>query len=240
MSTPRAAARERDRFVPLGPYLAARSVCSIRRAAGASSVNAVPAEERWLVDLVDYPERLTEPGVRIVIGNVFEVELPPASSTGCSRQLARALPLAGGSRSVSRPDATHARAGRRVALMGPNFKYCAREYFDCADHLLVLTHVSVRTALHLGLQGDRSCAAVPAVLVPGAGFPRGDAAYTCAGRCSGRCREAVPDPRPRRKCRSGTHLPFWSANPLVRSCVRRVMGDGGLGRTMSTPFRGML
>ena len=27
--------------------------------------------------------------------------------------------------------------------MGPNFKYCSREYFDCADHTLALTHVSV-------------------------------------------------------------------------------------------------
>ena len=31
--------------------------------------------------------------------------------------------------------------------MGPNFKYCAKDYFDCADHLLALTHVSVQELL---------------------------------------------------------------------------------------------
>ena len=34
-----------------------------------------------------------------------------------------------------------------IALMGPNFKYSARDYFDCADHLLALTHVSVQELL---------------------------------------------------------------------------------------------
>ena len=34
-----------------------------------------------------------------------------------------------------------------LALMGPNFKYCADDYFDCADHLLALTHVSVQEHL---------------------------------------------------------------------------------------------
>src|SRR5262249_39976649 len=34
-----------------------------------------------------------------------------------------------------------------LTIMGPNFKYCAREYFDCADHLLALTEVSVQEHL---------------------------------------------------------------------------------------------
>src|ERR1051326_1356818 len=45
-------------------------------------VNAVPAEESWLVDVVDYPERQTDPRVKIVIGDVFEIELPPAYFNG--------------------------------------------------------------------------------------------------------------------------------------------------------------
>src|SRR5262245_46636212 len=39
-------------------------------------VNAVPADERWLVDVVDFEGRATAPDVRVVIGNVFDVELP--------------------------------------------------------------------------------------------------------------------------------------------------------------------
>jgi len=36
----------------------------------------------------------------------------------------------------------------RIAVMGPNFGYCGREYFDCADHVLPLTHVSVAEHLY--------------------------------------------------------------------------------------------
>jgi hypothetical protein len=32
--------------------------------------------------------------------------------------------------------------------MGPNFKVCARTYFDCADHTLALTDVSVAEHLY--------------------------------------------------------------------------------------------
>jgi SAM-dependent methyltransferase len=111
-------------------------------------VNAVPADERWLVDVVDYPERQTDPRVRIVIGNLFEIELPPAYFDGVfasnllehfhsPEEVAAFLDL---SRETLAPGGT-------LALMGPNFKYCARDYFDCADHLLALTHVSVEELL---------------------------------------------------------------------------------------------
>ena len=39
-------------------------------------------------------------------------------------------------------------AGGRIAVMGPNFRYCARGYFDCADHTLALTHVAVAEHLY--------------------------------------------------------------------------------------------
>ena len=38
--------------------------------------------------------------------------------------------------------------GGRIAVLGPNFRYCAREYFDCADHTVILTHVSAAEHLH--------------------------------------------------------------------------------------------
>jgi SAM-dependent methyltransferase len=38
--------------------------------------------------------------------------------------------------------------GGVIALMGPNFRYCAKEYFDCADHVLALTHVSAAEHLY--------------------------------------------------------------------------------------------
>ena len=126
-------------------------------------VNAVPAEEAWLVDVVDYPERATNPRVRIVIGNILDVELPAAYFDGvfASNLLEHfRSPEEVGAflermREVLAPDGV-------LALMGPNFKYCARDYFDCADHLLALTHVSVEE--HLFAAGYRVTEVIPRFL----------------------------------------------------------------------------
>ena len=37
--------------------------------------------------------------------------------------------------------------GGSIAIMGPNFRYCTKEYFDFADHTLPLTHRSVEEHL---------------------------------------------------------------------------------------------
>jgi len=49
-----------------------------------------------------------------------------------------------------------------IAVMGPNFRYCSRQYFDCADHVLALTHVSV--AEHLYAAGFEIKSIVPKFL----------------------------------------------------------------------------
>jgi SAM-dependent methyltransferase len=111
-------------------------------------VNAVPAEERWLVDVVDYAERQTDPRVRIVIGDLFEIDLPHAYFDGvfASNLLEHFHSPEEVAAFLDRMRETLAPGGV-LALMGPNFKYCARDYFDCADHLLALTHVSVQELL---------------------------------------------------------------------------------------------
>jgi SAM-dependent methyltransferase len=112
-------------------------------------VNAIAADERWLVDLIDHAERFVDPAVRIFIGDIFDVELPAGHFDGIFvSNLLEHLPD---------PDAVAAFLGRMrdllapggvLAIMGPNFKYCPRDYFDCADHTLALTHVSVEEHLH--------------------------------------------------------------------------------------------
>jgi hypothetical protein len=37
--------------------------------------------------------------------------------------------------------------GGTFAIMGPNFRYCSDEYFDCADHTLIFTHVATEEHL---------------------------------------------------------------------------------------------
>ncbi|PIT99520.1 MAG: methyltransferase type 11 [Bdellovibrionales bacterium CG10_big_fil_rev_8_21_14_0_10_45_34] len=38
--------------------------------------------------------------------------------------------------------------GGKIAVMGPNFKYCSKVYFDCADHKLILTDTAVAEHLY--------------------------------------------------------------------------------------------
>src|SRR5436853_1608455 len=126
-------------------------------------VNAVPAEERWLIDVVDYPERNTDPAVRIVIGDLFDLELPDAyfDAVFASNLLEHFRSPADVARLLERIRATLTPGGV-LALMGPNYKYCADQYFDCADHLLALTHVSVQE--HLFAAGYQVREVVPRFL----------------------------------------------------------------------------
>ena len=111
-------------------------------------LNAIAADERWLVDLVDYPHRETVPAVKVVIGDVLSLDLPQGYFDGIFvSNLLEHLP---------NPDAVAGflvrmretlAPGGVLAIMGPNFKYCVRDYFDCADHTLALTHISVQEHL---------------------------------------------------------------------------------------------
>ncbi len=146
---------QRDRqtvWNEIGPFVWKRMGCPHRvldPAGGRGEfVNSIAADERWLVDLVDYPHRRTAPGVKVVIGDVLSLDLPRDYFDGIFvSNLLEHLPdpdaVAG---FLARMRATLAPGGV-LAIMGPNFKYCAREYFDCADHVLALTHVSVEEHL---------------------------------------------------------------------------------------------
>jgi ubiquinone/menaquinone biosynthesis C-methylase UbiE len=112
-------------------------------------INAIAADERWLVDAVDYPEARRDPSVRVIIGDARVFEFPDAYFGGIfvsnllehfstQDQVADFL---GRMRAATEP-------GGRIVVMGPNFRYCARNYFDCADHTLALTHVAVEEHLY--------------------------------------------------------------------------------------------
>jgi hypothetical protein len=57
----------------------------------------------------------------------------------------------------------------KIAVMGPNFRYCPRDYFDCTDHTLALTHIAA--AEHLYAAGFSITAVVPRFMP-----------YSCRGR----------------------------------------------------------
>jgi SAM-dependent methyltransferase len=107
-----------------------------------------PAADRWAVDIVDHGLSVI-PGITTRIAPILEAELPDdffdavfvsnllehlASPSEVGQFLCRMHRLL--------------RVGGVICVMGPNFKYCQAEYFDCADHVLALTHVSVAEHLY--------------------------------------------------------------------------------------------
>ena len=112
-------------------------------------VNAIDAEERWVVDSVEYDETVRDPDVRVVIGDARFVELPEAHFDGVfvSNLLEHLATQDDVARFLARMRGFMTPGGR-IAVLGPNFRYCAPEYFDCADHTLALTHVAVAEHLY--------------------------------------------------------------------------------------------
>jgi hypothetical protein len=107
-------------------------------------INSVPARERWAVDQVAYAEGTYEPGVRAIVSDIFEADLPADYFGGVfvsnflehlTAQEAVATFLGRICKATT--------SGGRVAIMGPNFRFCSREYFNMADHTLIFTHRAI-------------------------------------------------------------------------------------------------
>jgi SAM-dependent methyltransferase len=112
-------------------------------------INAVPAAERWAVDQVDYAEGTYAPGVRAIVSDVFEADLPPAYFGGVfvSNFLEHLTAQEAVASFLARMH-TAVAPGGRIAIMGPNFRYCSHEYFDMADHTLIFTHRAIAEHLY--------------------------------------------------------------------------------------------
>lgn len=111
-------------------------------------INAVPARERWAVDRVRHSQEI-DPGVTFVEADILDADLPKDHFGG--------ILVSNFLEHLANPDAVadvlaslgaSLAPGGRIAVLGPNFKYCSRQYFDCADHILPLTEVSVGEHLY--------------------------------------------------------------------------------------------
>ncbi|MFL5831863.1 MAG: class I SAM-dependent methyltransferase [Solirubrobacteraceae bacterium] len=112
-------------------------------------INAVPAEERWAVDQVAYAEGTYDPAITTVVSDIFDVELPSEHFDGVfvSNLLEHLHSQGSVAAFLSRMYQATAPGGQ-IAIMGPNFRYCARQYFDMADHTLVFTHRAIAEHLY--------------------------------------------------------------------------------------------
>lgn len=112
-------------------------------------ISAVPAAERWAVDRVEYEHRTDENGITFVVGDAMQVELPESHFDGVFvSNLLEHLPSPDAVADFLERMRTVVAPGGRIAVMGPNIAYCGREYWDCADHHVALTHVAVEEHLY--------------------------------------------------------------------------------------------
>jgi hypothetical protein len=112
-------------------------------------INAFPAEERWAVDQDESELRHAGPSTKALVSDIFEAQLPADhfDAVWVSNFLEHLPSQDSVQAFLERMHAT-LRAGGRIAIMGPNIKYCADSYWDCADHTLALSHVAVEEHLY--------------------------------------------------------------------------------------------
>ncbi len=112
-------------------------------------INQVPANEKWAVDMGEHTKHAAKEGVKVVIGNNLEVELPQNYFEGVyvSNFLEHLHSQEDVAMFLERMFSI-LKPGGQIAIMGPNFKYCAKNYFDFADHTVILTELGVAEHLY--------------------------------------------------------------------------------------------
>jgi SAM-dependent methyltransferase len=124
--------------------------CVLDPAAGRCEfISAIPARERWAVDEVAYPEAVADAGLTVVTSDIMTADLPRDhfDAVFVSNFLEH-LPDQTTIATFLRKMRDVTRPGGRIAILGPNFRYCGARYFDCADHNVVLTEIAVAEHLH--------------------------------------------------------------------------------------------
>lgn len=112
-------------------------------------INSVPSKERWAVDAVAYDERVARDGTKLIVSEIMDADLPSEYFDGVfvSNFLEHLLSQEEVAAFLEKMHACM-RTGGRIAIMGPNFRHCSREYFDFADHTVVLTERGVEEHLY--------------------------------------------------------------------------------------------
>lgn len=112
-------------------------------------INAIPSEERWTVDIVDAIRKFAAPEVKLIIGDVLTVDLPKNyfDAVFISNFLEHLHSQEEVAFFLERMYSC-LKPGGKIGIIGPNFKYCYREYFDFADHTVVLSELGVAEHLY--------------------------------------------------------------------------------------------
>jgi cyclopropane fatty-acyl-phospholipid synthase-like methyltransferase len=121
-------------------------------------IEAIDAAERVAVDEVDYEQAGRNSGVRRITSRIQDAELSADHFEGVfvSNFLEHLPSQVEISEFLERMRSTM-KPGGRIAIMGPNYRYCAREYWDFADHIIALTHLAIEEHLYTaGFEPERT------------------------------------------------------------------------------------
>lgn len=113
-------------------------------------INAAPAKEKWAVDLNEpFVRAHANKDLHIVIGDTRTADLPKDhfDAVFVSNFLEHLHTQEEVADFLAKLH-SHLKPGGRIAVMGPNFKYVFREYFDFADHTVVLSELGVAEHLY--------------------------------------------------------------------------------------------
>lgn len=112
-------------------------------------IGAVPAKETWAVDAVSYPQALYKPDTKVITAMIMDADLPADHFDGVfvSNFLEHLYDQEAIAAFLEKMRDSMEQGGR-IAIMGPNYRYCSKEYWDCADHYVALTHVAIDEHLY--------------------------------------------------------------------------------------------
>lgn len=126
-------------------------------------LKSVPAGEKWAVDGSDYEEASTDPSIRAIISPIMDAPLPPNHFEGVFvSNFLEHLPNQDAISDFLIRMREVMKENGQIAILGPNYRFCSREYWDFADHHVALTENAV--AEHLYTAGFEPQVRIPRFL----------------------------------------------------------------------------
>lgn len=111
-------------------------------------INQCGAEERYAVDFDSRTKIYAASGVEVLIGKLQDIDFGNRLFDAIfMSNLLEHLGSPNEVQEVFEKSFSLLNRGGKIGVLGPNFKYAYREYFDCFDHILPLTHLSVGEGL---------------------------------------------------------------------------------------------
>jgi len=112
-------------------------------------INASPSKEKWVIDIEESVKEFVEGDVKTIVGDVLKVDIPKNyfDAVFISNFLEHLSSQQEVAHFLSRMY-ENIRPGGKIAIIGPNFKYAYKEYFDFADHTVILSELAVEEHLY--------------------------------------------------------------------------------------------